>query len=143
MWQELVQRGIQKPDRRRMSLQFLEHSYEILLLVGQDFGQRLSPVFLGVSQNHFAHGVNAIAFKEHVLAAAQANANSTERDAVGRLFRRVGVGPDPQPRAALPAQTPGWGLMPYQKHFLPPSRGGRRPIRVQIYFSSGGSGPRR
>jgi len=60
--------------------------------VGARFGQRLSPVFLGVSQNHFAHGVNAMAFK-HVLGAAQANANAPKAWR-GRLFRRVGVGPD-------------------------------------------------
>ena len=53
-----------------MSLQFLEHCDEILPLVGQDFGERLFPVLRSVSQNHFAHGVNAIAFKEHVLGAA-------------------------------------------------------------------------
>src|SRR5216683_8219524 len=81
-----------------MSLQFLEHSYEILPLVRQDFCERFSPMSLGVSQNHFTHGVDAIAFKEHVLGAAQANANSTESDSVGRLLRRVGVGPDTQPR---------------------------------------------
>src|SRR5713226_10172256 len=81
-----------------MSLQLLEHSDEILPLVGQDFGECLSSVLLGVSQNHFTHGVDAIAFKEHVLGAAQANANSTESDGMGSLLRRVGIGAHAEPR---------------------------------------------
>jgi len=74
-----------------MSLQFLEHSYEIRPLVGQDFGQRLSSVFLGVSQNHFRMASMRLPSKNMCSVRHKPMPNSTEGDGVGRLFRRVGV----------------------------------------------------
>ena len=42
------------------------------LLHGQDLGQRLFTLFLGVGEDHLTHGSNTIRFKEHMLGTAQA-----------------------------------------------------------------------
>src|SRR4029077_2699122 len=75
-----------------------EHASEILALVRQNLGKCRFAMFLAVGQNQFAHGVNAIAFKEHMLGAAQSNASRAERDGVSSLFWGVGVGADLHPR---------------------------------------------
>ena len=41
-----------------------------LLLVGQQLGERLLAVVDVVGEDHLAHGVDAVAFEEHVLGAA-------------------------------------------------------------------------
>ncbi len=97
MREEFMQRRIQEANGRRQTFQFLEDADEILLLVGQNFGQGFFPVFQIVGQNHFAHGVNAVALKEHVLGAAEANAGGPERERIGRLFGCVGIGADLEP----------------------------------------------
>src|SRR5271168_362973 len=51
-------------------------------------------MFLGVGQNHLAHGVDAVAFEEHVLGAAESDAVRAEGNCVGGLFGGVGVGAD-------------------------------------------------
>ena len=71
---------------------------EILALIGQQFGQRLLPVFGLFGENHLAHGIDAVALEEHVLGAAEADAGGAERDGVGRLLGVVGVGADLQAR---------------------------------------------
>ena len=47
-----------------------------------------------LGEDHLAHRVDAVAFEEHVLGAAQADADGAERDGVGGLLRRVGIGAD-------------------------------------------------
>ena len=49
-------------------------------------------MLFGIGKNHLAHRVDAIAFKEHVLGAAEADAIRSERDRVRGLFRSVSVG---------------------------------------------------
>jgi hypothetical protein len=51
-----------------------------------------SSVVLG--EDHLAHGVDAVAFEEHVLGAAEADAGRAEGDGVGGLLGIVGVGAD-------------------------------------------------
>ena len=58
----------------------LENPDEIFALIRQQFRQRLFAVLHVVGQDHLAHGVDAIAFKEHMLRAAQADARRAERD---------------------------------------------------------------
>ena len=87
-----MQRRIQKPDRCRVPLQLLEHSGEILPLIRQDFCERLFSLWFRVGQNHFAHGVDAIAFKEHMLGTAKSDTGSTEGEGMSSLFWSVGVG---------------------------------------------------
>ena len=51
-------------------------------------------VFDVVRENHLAHGVNAVAFEEHVLGAREADARGAERHGVFGLLGGVGVGAD-------------------------------------------------
>src|SRR4029077_3888130 len=94
MGQELMQRRIKEPDRCGISLQLLKHPDEILPLERQDLRKCRFSVLLGVRQNHLAHGVDAVAFKEHVLGAAKSNANRAERERMRRLFRGVSISAD-------------------------------------------------
>ena len=80
--QEFVQRRIEETDGGREALQLLEHADEIFALVGQEFRQRSFAVVGVVGEDHFAHGVDAIAFEEHVLRAAEADAGRAERDRI-------------------------------------------------------------
>ena len=86
-----MQRRIEETDGRRQAFQFAENADEIVALIRQQFGQRFFAVLGVVGQNHFAHGVNAVALKEHVFGAAEADAGGAEGDGVARLFRAVGV----------------------------------------------------
>ena len=73
--QEFVQRRVEEADGRRQTLQFLEDARRSLrFLIGQEFRQRFFAVGDVLGENHFAHGVDAIAFEEHVFRAAQADA---------------------------------------------------------------------
>ena len=82
-----MQRRIEQADRGRQAFERPEHAFEIFALIRQQFGERLFAVAHVVGQDHFAHGVDAIAFEEHVLGAAQADAFGAERDGVGDLIR--------------------------------------------------------
>ena len=90
--QELVQRRIEEADRRRIALERAEDAGEVLALVRQQLGQRRLPRLERLGEDHLAHRVDAIALEEHVLGAAQADADRAERDRVLRLLGRVGVG---------------------------------------------------
>ena len=92
--QELVQRRIEEANRRRIALERPEDAGEVLALVRQQLGQRRLPRLERLGENHLAHRVDAIALEEHVLGAAQADADRAERDGVARLLGRVGVGAD-------------------------------------------------
>ncbi len=92
--QKFVQRRIEKTDCGRQSFQRGENPNKIFPLVGQQFGDRASPFVFGASQDHFAHRVDPVAFKKHMLGSAKADAFSAECDCVGHLFRRIGVRSD-------------------------------------------------
>ena len=98
MRQELVQRRVEEPDRGGEAVQFREHADKIRPLIGKQLGQRRGPVVSFLRQNHFAHRVDPVAFEEHVLGAAKADARGAERDRVGGLLGCIGVGADPQSR---------------------------------------------
>ena len=70
MREELVQRRVEEADGGREAFERLEDADEVFLLVGQQLGERLLPVLDVVGENHLAHGVDAVAFEEHVLGAA-------------------------------------------------------------------------
>ena len=74
MRQEFVQRRIEETDRGREAFERLEDAGEIVALIRQQLGERLFPVVDVVRQNHLAHGVDAVAFEEHVLGAGEADA---------------------------------------------------------------------
>ena len=90
--QELVQRRVEEPDRRRVSLQRAEDAGEIVALVRQQFGQRLLPRLERVGEDHLAHRVDAVALEEHVLGPAEADADGAERNRLARLLWFVRVG---------------------------------------------------
>ena len=92
--QELVQRGIQEANDNRAALHGLVQALEVALLVGHDLVQGLLAVLGVVGDDHLAHGLDALALKEHMLGAAQANALGAESAALGGVAGGVGVGVD-------------------------------------------------
>ena len=71
---------------------------EVVALIRQQFRERIFTHLDGVSENHFAHRVNAVALEEHVFGAREADAHGAECDGVLRLLRRVRVRADGQAR---------------------------------------------
>ena len=80
--QELVQRRIEEADRRRVALQRPEDAGEIVALIRQQLGERRLPRLERLGEDHLAHRVDAVALEEHVLGAAEADADGAERDRV-------------------------------------------------------------
>ena len=91
--QELVQRGIQEANDNRAALHGLVQALEVALLVGHDLGQCLFAVLGVVGDDHLAHGLDALALKEHMLGAAQPMPGRRKRGP-GRRRGGVGVGVD-------------------------------------------------
>ncbi len=92
--QELVQRRIQQADRHGVSLHRLEDPVEVLTLERQQLGQGDATIGLVVGHDHLAHRRDAVAFKEHVLGAAEADALRAELDGARGVQRVVGVRAD-------------------------------------------------
>src|SRR5579883_3277624 len=89
---------IKEANGRGPPIEHLENADEVFTLVRKYLRQGDLPFFLRIGKDHFAHGVDAVALKEHMLGAAEANAAGSEGDSMGRLFRRVGVGAHAHPR---------------------------------------------
>ena len=90
--QEFVQRRIEETDGGRKALELLEHADKVAPLKGKNLGQGLFAIVLGVGEDHFAHGIDAVAFEEHVLSATETDARSAKRNGVGCLLRSIRVG---------------------------------------------------
>ena len=95
--EELVQRRVEQPDRHRQPLHRLEQALEVLLLVGQQLGQRLAPAVLVVGHDHRPHLGLAVLGHEHVLGPAQADALGAQLARLLRVLGRVGVGAHAEP----------------------------------------------
>ena len=80
--EELVQRRVEEADGGREAFQRLEDADEVALLVRQQLGERGFAGLDVVGEDHLAHGVNAVAFEEHVLGAREADAGGAERHGV-------------------------------------------------------------
>ena len=93
--QELVQRRIEQPDVDREPVHGLENRLEVGALHREQLGERAPPSTFIARDDHLAHGVNAVAFEEHVLGAAQPDA----------LRRRTRV-PDERPSACRHSRAP-------------------------------------
>src|SRR5579859_904251 len=91
MRQEFMERRIQEANRRWATVEFLEHADEVFALIRKDLRKSLLTVLLRVGKNHLAHRVDTVAFKEHVLGAAESDTAGPESDGVCRLFGRVGI----------------------------------------------------
>ena len=58
-------------------------------MVREQFRQRACPFVLGAGENHLAHGVDPVAFKKHVLCAAEPDAFRAECHRVCHLLGRI------------------------------------------------------
>ena len=89
-----MERRIEETDCCGIAFQRFEDAYKIVALIRKEFRERGFPVIDVVGQNHLAHGVDAIAFEEHVLGAGEADADRTKGEGVLRLLWVVGVTAD-------------------------------------------------
>jgi len=89
-----VQRRVEEANRRRESLQRLEDAEEVAALIREELGEGGLAGVDGVGEDHLAHGVDAVAFEEHVLGAGQADAGGAEGHRDAGLLRGVGIGAD-------------------------------------------------
>ena len=89
--EELVQRWIEQADGCRQTFEFFKDAGEVFALIRQEFAESLFAIVEVVCENHFAHGVNAVTFEEHVFGASEADADSTEGNGLAGLLWRVGV----------------------------------------------------
>ena len=85
--QELVQRGIDRPNRDRTAPHGLEHAVEVLALEGQQLAQRLPALGFALGENHPLNDGDPPFAEEHVLGAAQSDAARTECIGERRLIR--------------------------------------------------------
>ena len=89
--QELVQRRIEQANRDRQAVHRLEDADEILALMRQQVLQGDAAFLFVLRQDHRPHVLDAVAFEEHVLGAAQADALGAELAGPLGILRRVGV----------------------------------------------------
>src|SRR3979411_2773328 len=72
MRQEFVKWWIEKTDRRREAFEHSENPDEITPLIWQQFCNGRFPFIERLSEDHLAHCIDPIAFKEHMLGPAKA-----------------------------------------------------------------------
>ena len=92
--QEFVQRRIEQADRDGQAVHRLEDADEVLALVRQQVLQSGSAFFFRLREDHGPHVLDAVAFEEHVLGAAQADALGAELASPLGVVRRIGVRAD-------------------------------------------------
>ena len=86
--------GIEEADGDRGALCGLEHADEVVALVGEEFLEGFGAGFGFFGDDHLAEGGDAVAFEEHVLGAAEADALGTEVSCSCDILGCVGVGAD-------------------------------------------------
>ena len=74
-----------------IAVQRLEDAQEVLALVRQQLRERFLARVHVVGQDHLAHGVDAVAFEEHVLGAGEADADRAEGHGLAGLLGIVRV----------------------------------------------------
>ena len=89
---ELVQRGIEEADGHSIAVHGLEDAFKVAALHGEELGEGCATAFNVGSEDHLAHGLDAVAFKEHVLGAAEADALGAEFAGLAGVAGGVGVG---------------------------------------------------
>ena len=82
VWQELVQRRIEEADGGWKAAKGFEDTEEVGSLVWQKLGQGVFAVGQSGRENHLTHGVDPVAFKEHVFCAAKTNSDGPKGDGV-------------------------------------------------------------
>ena len=101
VWQELVKRRIEKADACRAAFKGTQDAIKVSALVRQQLGKRTLATRRVLTENHLAHGINAVAFKEHVLGTAQTNTFCTKRHGLTDLLRSIGVGANTKSAIAI------------------------------------------
>ena len=91
-----MQRRIQKADGGRPAVERHEDIREIFFLVRKKFLECLGPALVVHGEDHLSDSIDAVALKEHMLGASEANALSPKRDRVFYLLGSVGIGADTQ-----------------------------------------------
>jgi len=99
--EELVERRVEEADGGGEAVEGFEDAKEVLALVGQELGEGSFAGGLGLGENHLAHGVDAVAFEEHVFGAGEADAFRAKGEGLGGLLGGVGVGADFELRGLL------------------------------------------
>ncbi|OAV74095.1 hypothetical protein Barb7_02452 [Bacteroidales bacterium Barb7] len=89
---KLMQRRIKQTYCHRTATHCFEDALEVFFLIGEEFLQGFLAVFNRFGQNHFTHGFDLFALKEHVLRAAKTDTNGTELAGNGGIMRRVSIG---------------------------------------------------
>ena len=92
MRHELVQGRVEQAYGHGESVHGFEQSLEVAALDGQQFGKRYAASGFVVGEDHLADSLDAVAFEEHVLRAAEADTLGAECERLSGVFRRVGVG---------------------------------------------------
>src|SRR5258708_7207322 len=100
--QELMQRRIQQTDGNRQSVHGFEQAMEIFALHRQQFVECFATARLVVGHDHFAHVVEAVFGKEHVLSAAETHAFRSECAPLNCIARDVPIRSDAHAAARFP-----------------------------------------
>ncbi len=87
-----MQRWIEQADRHRHAVHDGEEFGEILALHGEQLVECGASARLILGEDHFAHHMDTLAFEEHVLGAAKANAFGTEGAGSTCIGWRIGIG---------------------------------------------------
>ena len=96
LWKELMQRWVQQADGGRQTFELFKDAGKVFPLIRQEFAKGCFSIFFVVGKDHLAHGVDAVALKEHVFGAGEADADSAEGDGLASLLWSVCVGADIQ-----------------------------------------------
>ena len=89
--EEFVQRRVEQANRCRQAFELAEDTFKVSALIRKQFVHCRAASFQIRCENHFANGVDTIAFKEHVFRAGKTDALRAERNGDGGLRRRVRI----------------------------------------------------
>ena len=89
-----MQRRIEQANGYGQPVHGLVNAFKVTALHWQQFGQRLAAARFVMRQNHLAHSLDTVAFKEHVLSAAQPDTDGTKITRYLGIFRIISIGAD-------------------------------------------------
>ena len=92
VWEKLVQGWIEQANGYGQVRHRIENAFKIAALNGQQLFEGATAAFFIIGEDHLAHDIDAVAFKEHVLCAAQANAFGAKLARGSRIVWRVRIG---------------------------------------------------
>ena len=88
---KFVQRRVEQANRCRQAFQLTENAFKVAALIREQLVDGGATPFQIRRENHFAHGVDTIAFEEHVFRAGKPDALRAESNRDSRLRRCVRV----------------------------------------------------